>query len=344
MGSYHRAGFISMQIPLTMAMTRLPANYVLPAADLLWGVFTLAQFRVTAVQQLYVLRFFVGALGGFFFPAVQWYLGCWYKRSELSRRGALFYVASQVGNMSAGFVQAGAHANLAGRAGLAGWRWLYIVCFACTVPVAVLGFFALPGTPDRPSGGVRRGGLRLLSERELAVARRRLADDHLRPAGALTWPVVRDVLRGWHFWVLVTFAMFFTMADGISSTSAMTLWLKSEGYGVVRTNTIATASPAVTIVTALVMGVLSDAYDCKAALIASVVLLNLFADIVLAVWEIPVGLKFFAFLAAGSANGIMSVVFAWANEICASSSEERALVMSSMNTVGNAVGAGLAVV
>jgi len=112
-------------------MTRCPVNYFLPAADLLWGVFTLAQYKASNVTQLYALRFFVGALGGFFFPAVQWYLGSWYKRSELSRRGAIFFIASQVGSMSSGYIQAGAYARLDGRYGIEGWRWLYIICKLC---------------------------------------------------------------------------------------------------------------------------------------------------------------------------------------------------------------------
>lgn len=109
-------------------MTRCPVNYFLPAADLIWGVFTLAQYKATNVTQLYALRFFIGALGGFFFPAVQWYLGSWYKRSELSRRGAIFFIASQVGSMSSSYIQAGAYAGLNGRYGIEGWRWLYIIC------------------------------------------------------------------------------------------------------------------------------------------------------------------------------------------------------------------------
>lgn len=86
------------------------------------------QYKVTNVHQLYVIRFFVGAAGSLFFPAVQWYLGCWYKRSELSRRGALFFIASQIGGMSSGYIQSGAHATLDGKHGIEGWRWLFIIC------------------------------------------------------------------------------------------------------------------------------------------------------------------------------------------------------------------------
>lgn len=109
-------------------MTRFSASYFIPAADLIWGILTLAQYRVTNVQQLYVIRFFIGAAGSLFFPAVQWYLGCWYKRSELSRRGALFFIASQVGSMSSGYIQSGAYASLNLKHGIEGWRWLYIIC------------------------------------------------------------------------------------------------------------------------------------------------------------------------------------------------------------------------
>lgn len=118
-------------------MTRFSATYFIPGADLIWGVLTLVQYKVTNVQQLYVIRFFVGAAGSLFFPAVQWYLGCWYKRSELSRRGALFFIASQVGSMSSGYIQSGAYSSLNGRHGIEGWRWLYIIC-----RLTVEGWFA----------------------------------------------------------------------------------------------------------------------------------------------------------------------------------------------------------
>ncbi|KAJ5297600.1 hypothetical protein N7508_007849 [Penicillium antarcticum] len=59
----------------TAYMTRCPVNYFLPAADLIWGVLTLAQYKASNVTRLYALRFFVGTLGGFFFSAVEWYLG-----------------------------------------------------------------------------------------------------------------------------------------------------------------------------------------------------------------------------------------------------------------------------
>ncbi|KAG8414226.1 hypothetical protein J3459_014951 [Metarhizium acridum] len=330
----YMVGFITLQIPLTLLMTRFSASYFIPAADLIWGVLTLAQYKVTSVQQLYVIRFFIGAAGSLFFPAVQWYLGCWYKRSELSRRGALFFIASQVGSMSSGYIQSGAYASLNLKHGIEGWRWLYIICFSCTIPVAILGFLTLPGQPDKPKSC-------FLTPREIQVAQERMAAENREPRKPLTFSVVKSVLVGWHFWILVSFAFFFSQADGVSSNSGLALWLKEEGYSVESINTITTVSPAVTIASSIVCGILSDAYDAKVSLIAVTAGLNIFASIILAIWNVPTGLKFFAFFLSGTADGIAAVIYAWANEICASNAEERAIVISSMNTIGNAFGAWL---
>ncbi|OBT67282.1 hypothetical protein VE03_02625 [Pseudogymnoascus sp. 23342-1-I1] len=330
-----QCGFIAMQIPMTMLMTRLPVNYFLPAADLLWGVFTLVQYKVTNVHQLYAFRFFVGVLGGFFFPAAMWYMGCWYKRSELSRRGAFFFIASQVGSMSSSYIQAGAYSHLDGRYGIEGWRWLYIICFACTIPIAVLGFVCLPGTPDSPN-------FRFLTAGDVELARARMASEHRQDRQKITVKVVRDVIfKGWHFWVLVVFAFFFSQADGVVSNSGLPLWLKQQNYSIEDINVFTTASPAVTIVSSIIWGIIADAYDCKASLIGLTAAFNIFACICLAIWDIPVGLKFFAFYLSGTADAIASIIYAWANEICAGNAEERALVIATMNTIGNAFGAWL---
>lgn len=46
----------------------------------------------------------------------------------MTRRGAIFFIASQVGQMSSGYIQTGAYDTLDGKFGIAGWRWLYIIC------------------------------------------------------------------------------------------------------------------------------------------------------------------------------------------------------------------------
>jgi ACS family pantothenate transporter-like MFS transporter len=169
-----------------------------------------------------------------------------------------------------------------------------------------------------------------------------MASEHRQARQKITVKIVRDVIfKGWHFWVLVVFAFFFSQADGVVSNSGLPLWLKQQGYSIEDINNFTTASPAVTIVSSIIWGIIADAYDCKASLIGLTAALNIFACICLAIWDIPVGLKFFAFYLSGTADAIASIIYAWANEICAGNAEERALVIATMNTIGNAFGAWL---
>ena len=112
-----------------------------------------------------------------------------------------------------------------------------------------------------------------------------------------------------------------------------------HGNSVESINTITTVSPAVTIISILVFGALDDAYDLRTVLISLTAFLNAFAAIVLAIWNVPDGLKFFAFFLSGTADAIAAIIYSWANEICAADAEERAIVIAAMNTVGNTFGA-----
>lgn len=119
------AGFIVGQIPLTMLATKLPINLYLPIMDSLWAVFTLVMFNITNYRQLYALRFCFGLLGSFFFPTVQYILGSWYTKSEITKRSA-FFCASQIDSMSGEYIQAAAYNSLNGVGGIAGLQWLYL--------------------------------------------------------------------------------------------------------------------------------------------------------------------------------------------------------------------------
>lgn len=84
--------------------------------------------------------------------------------------------------------------------------------FSCTVPIALIGFIFLPGTPDNPS-------TRFLSAQEIELARSRMLSEKRQATQPLTLNIIKTVLRGWHFWILVIFAFFFSQADGVSSNS-----------------------------------------------------------------------------------------------------------------------------
>lgn len=107
--------------------------------------------------------------------------------------------------------------------------------------------------------------------------------------------------------MLVAFAFFFSQADGVSSYSGLFLCLKAEGYSVGKIDTITTVSSAATIIASVICVMLSDIYDAKARLIAITAVLNIFACVVLAIWNIHDGLTFFAFFLSGKGGRRLSM-------------------------------------
>ncbi len=190
----------------------------------------------------------------------------------------------------------------------------------------------LPGVPERCTSY-------FLTKREVELAQQRLVKEERKPLGKLNLETFKGLARTWHWPVLVLFAIFFSNGDGVASYSGLPLWLQDIGQSVVNINTITTVIPAVTIVFAIGIAIYSDSHaNSQLSLIVIIGTLNLFAAIVLEVWVgVPTGLQYFGFFLSGSADGIAAVIYSWANEICSPlTGQQRAIVLSSQNAIGNA--------
>lgn len=53
-------GAVLGQIPFAYLFTKYPMSFLIPLMDILWGIFTLLQFRVTSYSELAAYRFLVG--------------------------------------------------------------------------------------------------------------------------------------------------------------------------------------------------------------------------------------------------------------------------------------------
>ncbi|CDF88702.1 related to permease of the major facilitator superfamily [Zygosaccharomyces bailii] len=344
------AGFIVGQIPLTLLATKFPIHLYLPLMDTVWALFTLFIYKIDNYHQLYALRFCTGLFGSFFFPTVQYILGCWYKKTEITLRAAMYFTASQVGSMATGYIQAAAYQHLSGKAWLDGWQWLYVLAFIITIPISLYGLFTLPGLPEslRPQSSTKCWPIRifvtynLLTSGERKLARLRMIREGRISNEKFKFSTILKCLKSCRFWILVIFAIFFSQADGISSNNGLPLWLQAKNYSVYDINTLTTVIPAVTIAFSLLNGILVDSWGKDSwsypITIAYVSILNLIAGIILAVGNVNNGATLFAFFLSGTADSIAAVIYSWANIICSNSPQERALTLSTMNTLGNTFG------
>ena len=99
----------------TLFDTVCRARYLLPTLDILWGICTFAQARVTNVNQLYALRFLMGMFEAPVFAGTHFILGAWYSGSELFKRAGTWFICNSLGSMVSGYLQAAAYKNLNGR-------------------------------------------------------------------------------------------------------------------------------------------------------------------------------------------------------------------------------------
>lgn len=131
-----------------------------------FGSMTLLVTAVYNFSGMIALRWFVGMSEAAFFPLVIYYLTMFYRRTELARRLAIFYGASNVANAFSGLLAFGTF-QIHGTK-LQSWRWLFVVEGAATLVCAVFSYIYLP--PNVKS-------VRFLSAEEKELAVRRLQVD-----------------------------------------------------------------------------------------------------------------------------------------------------------------------
>lgn len=120
-------GYLLMQLPSNMLITRVRPSVYLCSAMALWGVVSTCNAAAHSFGGLVAVRFFLGFVEAPFFPGAIFLMSSWYTRSELTRRISWFYSGSALANMFGGLLGAVILGHLDGDFGLAGWRWLFII-------------------------------------------------------------------------------------------------------------------------------------------------------------------------------------------------------------------------
>ncbi|KIX00159.1 uncharacterized protein Z518_10296 [Rhinocladiella mackenziei CBS 650.93] len=142
--------FISYSIfePLTQVLLkRFKPSIFLPTIMILWGITMTTMGLVHDFSGLMAARWFLGLTEAGLFPGVNYYLSCWYRRSEFGIRAAIFFSAAALAGSFGGLLAA-AIVNMDGVGGKPGWAWIFILEGLVTIIVAFLSFFMVHDFPD----------------------------------------------------------------------------------------------------------------------------------------------------------------------------------------------------
>ncbi|KAI1819101.1 major facilitator superfamily domain-containing protein [Xylaria intraflava] len=153
--------------PISLLGKKIGPSRMLPLLMISFGTFTTLVAATRNFGGLFALRFLLGAVESGFFPLVIFYLTTFYRRSELARRLAIFYAASNIANAFSGLLAFGVFqikSHLIDHP----WRWLFIIEGVLTILFAIFAFFYLPKSAAEAT---------FLNEEEKALAYHRIQVD-----------------------------------------------------------------------------------------------------------------------------------------------------------------------
>ncbi|KAH7401851.1 MFS nicotinic acid transporter-like protein Tna1 [Phaeosphaeria sp. MPI-PUGE-AT-0046c] len=244
--------FISYSVfePLTnVLLKKMRPSVFLPIIMVWWGICMTCMGLVHNYAGLMTARWWLGVAEAGLFPGVNYYLSCWYKRSEFGIRAAIFFSAAALAGSFGGLLAAGI-AQMGGVGGKPGWAWIFILEGLATILVGIASYWMVHDFPAEATF--------LTPDDRARVLRRLRADkqasaNHEKFQMKYFWQSVKD-------WKTLMFAIIYMGADG--SLYAFSLFLptiiKQLGYTSTTANLLSVPPYALAAVVTVFIGWLAD--------------------------------------------------------------------------------------
>lgn len=134
--------------PITNGLLkRLTPRIFFTGIIIAWGAVMTLMGVCHNYEGLLAARFFLGVAEAGLYPGVNYYLGCWYKSSEIGARAAIFFSAAALAGSFGGLLAA-AIAQMDGIGGRPGWAWIFILEGLATVAVGAFCWWMVFDWPD----------------------------------------------------------------------------------------------------------------------------------------------------------------------------------------------------
>lgn len=320
-------GYILMQLPSNLLLTRVRPSIYLGTAMTIWGVISTAQSAAKSFGGLVAARFFLGFAEAPFFPGAIFLMSSWYTRGEMAYRIAWFYSGSSLANAFGGLIGAGVLSNLSGAHGISGWRWLFIIEGTITIGVALLATMILPNYP---------ANTKWLTPEEQAYAQWRLVDDTGEADLADSISVKEGVKMAFRDPRLYLF----TLLQHVSLLSQAFQYffptiVKTLGFGTIETLLLTVPVWIVTFLVSLVVTYTSGRFADRSIHIICLMLISVVGNII-AVSTLNTGARFFAmFLLPIGAVTSYQIILAWVANSFPRPLVKRSACISFANLIGN---------
>jgi MFS family permease len=254
-----------LQLPSNLMLRKVGPKHWLGFCVLGWGAAQCAMGFATHWLWLLFFRILLGAFEAGFFPAQTLIVTTWYKRHEVQKRLAGFYVISI---FASGFgpILAYMLSKLHGLLGIPGYAWIFIVEGSITMFLGYMAWLFLPDFPDNNT---------FLEPKQTAWVLRRIEEDRGDSIpDAITTSVVLNHLADWKLWAYGLMFMCSVMPTAVIGFF-VTIILKGMGWST--TEALFGSSPPFVFAAVSVMffAWMSDKTRHRAGFIAIQVLLTI---------------------------------------------------------------------
>ena len=136
-------------------------------------------------QALWGLRFALGLAQAPYYPGVVFLFGSWCTKNELAKRSMLVAAGVPLSGDVNGLVSGAISKTMDGAAGIAAWRWLFIIEGVLGVVVGIFGYILLPNFPHNTPWLKPE-------ERQIAIARVQNQGMHV-VSNTYSWKTYADI-------------------------------------------------------------------------------------------------------------------------------------------------------
>ncbi|KAF2093326.1 MFS transporter [Rhizodiscina lignyota] len=319
-------GYITLQVPSNLFLTRVRPSVYLPICMCLWGIVSASTAFVGSFHGLAMTRFLIGFLEAPFFPGALFLLSSWYTREELATRTAVLFSGNLLSGAFGGLVGASVQFGLNNVFGLRSWQWLFMLEGSATVILSLIAFFVLPDFPSTT---------RWLSEQE-----RILAIERLQKSNGSSETGQRSLIAGflmtirdYKVWILSAIILTKTTAAAVSSFIP-TLVATFE-YGKIQSLLMVAPPYLFATIASLATSISSDKRGERCYHLAAPLAIGVIGFIIAAITTGLVPRYAALFLILGGVYGGFDVAIAWVSSTLPAPAEKRATALALTNMVGN---------
>lgn len=138
--------YVIFEVPSNQFLVRIGARIWLTRIMVSWGIITILIAFVQTPVELAILRFLLGAAEAGFTPGIMLYLTFWFRKNRISQALSVFFVAIPLAMVIASPLSTFIISHAAW-AGLASWRWLFMLE---GIPAVLCGIAILVYLQDSP--------------------------------------------------------------------------------------------------------------------------------------------------------------------------------------------------